>query len=150
MTRKKYDKDLEGEAIAEVYGKDDSSDDEEEVHEQYDPWQDLQKYMDENIYGGVDWISKWFSAVDIIDMCKLEENPSARGCIHRYLFPFESNDDVNQILDITWAMLEICRVEPTVVKLYTVTLELLAERTKYYYVNDTVKHRSIVNKNFFN
>jgi hypothetical protein len=152
MTRKKYDRDTEGEAIAEVYGRDDSSDDEEEVTEPYDPCQDLQKFMDEHIpsCGSACWITKWFSAVDIIKIFELEENPSSKQCICRYLFPFETNDDVNDLLDIVWAMLETCRLEPTLTHLYTATLELLAERTKYYYVNDTVRHRSIVNKNFFN
>jgi len=152
MTRKKYERDYEGEAIAEVYGRDDSSDEEEEVIEIYDPWEDLQKYMDETLQhcGSACWISKWFCAVDIIKILELKENPSAKQCIRSYLFPFETNDDINELLDIVWAMLETCRLEPTLTQLYTVTLELLAERTKYYYVNDTVKHRSIVNKNFFN
>ena len=152
MTRKKYDRDIEGEAIAEVYGNDDSSDEEEEVLEPYDPWEDLQNYIDETIphCGSACWISKWFSAVDIIKIFELKENPTSKSFIHRYLFPFETNDDVNELLDIVWAMLEVCRMEPTLTQLYSVTLELLAERTKYYYVNDTVKHRSIVNKKFFN
>ena len=92
MTRKKYDRDIEGEAIAEVYGRDDSSDEEEEACEPYDPWEDLQNYMNETLQhcGSTCWISKWFCAVDIIKIFELKENPAAVHCIRDYMFPFET------------------------------------------------------------
>ena len=151
MTRKKYSRDYEGEAIREVYGKDDSDEEEEEIEVEYDPWDELQEYMNTTIRWSPasSWIHKWFDATDIIRLCDVEPDINAQYFIAEYLFPFESSDEVSQLLDHVWNMFEICRREPSVELIYTVALELLAERTKYYYVNPTVGHRSVVNRKFF-
>ena len=154
MTRKKYDRDYEGEAINEVYGKgDESSDDgEEDEEEPYDPWEELDTFIHQEIRHiySASWISKWFDATDIMELSQAKTDMEAIYKIKNYLFPFETAEDVNILLDLVWYMLEICRIEPRGPQLYTVALELLAERTKWYYVNNKVKHRSIVNKRFFN
>lgn len=151
MTRKKYERDLEGEAIREVYGKDDSESEEEEAVEEYDPWSYIQQYINDEIRNtDADWICKWFDACDIhriIEAGHYDEN--AGYYIPDYLFPSESIEHVNCLLDHMWNLHDICRIEPDLVMLYSATLELLAERTKYYYVNSTVPHRHIVNRKFF-
>jgi len=153
MTRKKYDRDLEGEAIREVYGKEESeSDEEKEEEEEFDPWDELQTYMYEEIkHTNADWISKWFDASDMLNIIGNEAiiDDDAVYWIRDYLFPFETVEDVNSLLDHIWNMHEICRIEPDITMLYSALLELLAERTKYYYVNPTVAHRRIVNRKFF-
>ena len=69
MTRKKYDRDYEGEALQYAYGNDDTeSEEEEEEVDDYDPWDDIQYYIDSELSFGTnaDWIGKWFDATDII------------------------------------------------------------------------------------
>tara|TARA_B100000214_G_C23789546_1_gene545216 strand:- start:282 stop:743 length:462 start_codon:yes stop_codon:yes gene_type:complete len=152
MTRKKYDRDYEGEAIQEIWGNDEDSDEEEvEDEEPYDPWDDVQRFIDKEIQyiPSCSWIHRWFDATDIIRLSETKDNPHAMKNITEYLFPHEDGSDVYMLLDIVWALLEECRIEPTIIKLYSVTLELLEERTKYFWVNDTCKHRSIVSRNFF-
>ncbi len=152
MTRKKYDRDIEGEAIHAVYGKEDSeSETEEEEEIPHDPWDDVQMYMDEEMkYSMADWISKWFDASDLIRIIETEYYEACPSRhIKDYLFRWESAEHVNGILDHVWNIFDICRIEPTLIQLYSATLELLRERTKYYYVNDTCTHRSITNRKFF-
>jgi hypothetical protein len=151
MTRKKYDRDLEGEAIHAVYSKDESESDEEEEEVIHDPWDEVQSYITTEIkFTSGDWMCKWFDATDLIRIIEAEyDDESSVDYINDYLFPFETNEDVNCLLDHMWNMHEICRIEPTMSMLYSATLELLAERTKYYYVNPTVAHRRLVNRKFF-
>lgn len=152
MTRKKYDRDIEGEAIHAVYSKEDSdSEPEEEEEIPHDPWDDIQMYMDEEIkHSLADWISKWFDATDMQRIIEAEYNDSNPAIhIRDYLFWWESAEHVNGLLDHVWNIFDICRIEPTLLQLYNATLELLRERTKYYYVNDIVPHRSIINRKFF-
>ena len=152
MTRKKYDRDLEGEAIREVWGNHDSdSEEEEEEVEEYDPWDDVQTYIDEEIsHTSADWITQWFDATDLIKLVEAEhDNPEALYEIKDYLFPYEMKNDVYCLFDHIWNIHDICRVEPDLNTLYAATLELLAQRTKYYYVNDTAVHRTITSKKFF-
>jgi hypothetical protein len=151
MTRKKYDRDLEGEAIHAVYGKDDSETDEEEEEVEHDPWDEVQSYITNEIkHSNADWMYKWFDATKIINIIEAEYDvENAVLFIKDYLFPFETHEDVNCLLDHMWNMHDICRIEVNMTKLYNATLELLAERTKYYYVNPTVAHRRLVNRKFF-
>ena len=153
MTRKYYDRDYEGEALQYAYGNDDTeSEEEEEEVDDYDPWDDIQYYIDSELSFGTnaDWIGKWFDATDIIKIIEgkyLDDYADLH--IAEYLFPYETNTDVNDLLDHMWNLHDICRIEPDLCMLYSAVLELLAERTKYYYVNDFVSHRTIVTKNFF-
>ena len=152
MTRKKYDRDYEGEAIREIYGKDESeSDEEEEEVEEYDPWDEVQHYIDYEIpRTSADWITKWFDATDLINIVEAKyDDPDAFYYIKEYLFPYEMTEDVYCLFDHIWNIHDICRIEPNLNMLYNATLELLAERTKYYYVNDTVPHRTLTTKKFF-
>ena len=156
MTRKKYDEDTYEEDRQRRDGNPGSGDENteqekpEEDEEPYDPWVDIQLYIENELRwsGSASWVYKWFSPDTIIKLTELEPDSDSEFYIRDYLFPFESSEDVGQLLDHMWCVFEICRIEPTLIMIYTAVLELLAERTKYYYVNPTVKHRSIVNKRF--
>ncbi len=152
MTRKKYDRDIEGEAIHAVYGQDSDPDESEEEVEEVDldaVWDEIQKYVDTTCKhdSQSSWIEKWFSANEILhelesiteDEMYLDFWDIARN-LH---MPYETPYDIDKLRDHMWNMFEFLR-EPFEWEVNALTIRMLRQRTKYYYIGPHTKHLSIV------
>ena len=157
MTRKKYDRDIEGEAIHAVYGQDSDPDDSEEEVEQPDfdsIWVEIQKYVDSDIRWDpqTSWLHKWFSANEILEQMEAiseEEMDYDFWDIARNLhLPMESPFDIDKLRDHMWNVFEFVH-EPFAWEVNALTIRMLRQRTKYYYIGPYTKHLSIVNPDFF-
>ena len=157
MTRKKYERDLEGEAIHAVYGQESDPDESEEEVEEVDldaVWDEIQKYVDTIIKHDCQssWVEKWFSANEILqemeavteDEMHLDFWDIARN-LH---MPYETPYDIDKLRDHMWNMFEMLR-EPYAWEINALTIRMLRQRTKYYYIGPHTKHLSIVKPSFF-
>ena len=157
MTRKKYDRDIEGEAIHAVYGQDSDPDESEEESEEVDldaVWDEIQKYVDTIIKhdNQSSWLHKWFSANELLEQMEgitedemyLDFWDIARN-LH---MPYESPYDINRLRDHMWNILEFMS-EPFEWEVNALTIRMLRQRTKYYYIGPHTKHLSIVKPSFF-
>jgi len=158
MTRKKYDRDIEGEAIHAVYGQDSEPDDseEEEVEVDFDAvWDEIQKYVDTVIQHDSQsyWLYKWFSANELLEQMEaITENEMDFNfwtCAKPLHMKYETPYDIDRLRDHMWNIFDCLRVEPMEWEVNALTLRMLRQRTKYYYIGPHTKHLSIVNPNFF-
>lgn len=154
MTRKKYDKDIEGEAIQAVYGQADDwceeSDEEEEEIDLDAVWDEIQDYVEGTIkYDSISsWVHKWFSANELIHQIEQigeeEKYFDFWDCISTLRFYHEQNSDIDRLRDHMWNILESMRVEPMHWEINALTMRMLRQRTKYYYIGPKTNHLSIV------
>lgn len=157
MTRKKYDRDIEGEAIHAVYGQDSDPDDSEEEVEPVDfetIWVDIQKYVESDIKYDLQtsWLHKWFSANEILEQLESiseeEMDYDFWGIVRNLHLPMETPYDIDKLRDHMWNVFEFVH-EPFEWEVNALTIRMLRQRTKYYYIGPHTKHLSIVNPNFF-
>lgn len=157
MTRKKYDRDIEGEAIHAVYGQDEDPDDTDEEEEEVDldaVWDEIQKYVDTNVKHDCQssWLHKWFSANELLEQMEgITEDEMYLdfwGIVRDLHMPMESPYDINKLRDHMWNMFEFLR-EPYEWEINALTIRMLRQRTKYYYIGPHTKHLSIVKPSFF-
>lgn len=156
MTRKKYERDLEGEAIHAVYGQDSDHSDSEEEEEEVDfdaVWDEIQKYVDKEIKYDMQssWVEKWFGANELLEQMEAiteDEMDYDFWDIARNLhMPYETPYDINKLRDHMWNMFEFLR-EPLEWEINALTIRMLRQRTKYYYIGPYTKHLSIVSPNW--
>ena len=157
MTRKKYERDLEGEAIHAVYGQDSDHSDTEEEEEPVDldaVWDEIQNYVEKEIKFDItsSWIHKWFGANELLEQMESiteEEMDWNFWDIARNLhMPYESPYDIDRLRDHMWNVFEYLR-EPYAWEINALTIRMLRQRTKYYYIGPYTKHLSIVKPSFF-
>ena len=157
MTRKKYDRDIEGEAIHAVYGQDSDPDDSEEEVEPVDfetIWVDIQKYVESDIKYDLQtsWLHKWFSANEILEQLESiseeEMDYDFWDIVRNLHLPMETPYDIDKLRNHMWNVFEFVH-EPFEWEVNALTIRMLRQRTKYYYIGPHTKHLSIVNPNFF-
>ena len=157
MTRKKYDRDIEGEAIHAVYGQDPDLSDTEEEEEPVDldaVWDEVQNYVDKEMKYDMQssWVPKWFSANELLEqmdaITEEEMNYDFWDIVRNLHLPMESPSDINKLRDHMWNVFEFVH-EPFAWEVNALTIRMLRQRTKYYYIGPHTKHLSIVNPNFF-
>lgn len=157
MTRKKYDRDIEGEAIHAVYGQDSDPDDSEEEVEPVDfetIWVDIQKYVESDIKYDLQtsWLHKWFSANEILEQLESiseeERDYDFWDIVRNLHMPMETPYDIDKLRNHMWNVFEFV-YEPFEWEVNALTIRMLRQRTKYYYIGPHTKHLSIVNPNFF-
>ena len=156
MTRKKYDRDIEGEAINAVYGQDTDPSDTEEVEEPVDldaVWDEVQNYVDKEMKYDIhsSWVPKWFSANEILEQMESiteeEMNYDFWDIVRNLHMPYETPYDIDRLRDHMWNMFEfLC--EPFAWEVNALTIRMLRQRTKYYYIGPHTKHLSIVSTNW--
>jgi len=158
MTRKKYDRDIEGDAIqawANANDEDHSDTEEEEEPVDFDAvWDEIQNYVNNEIKYDIhsSWLHKWFGANELIEQMESiteeEMNYNFWDMARNLHMPCESPYDIDRLRDHMWNVFE-CLREPYAWEINALTLRMLRQRTKYYYIGPRTKHLSIVNPNFF-
>ena len=156
MTRKKYQSDTYGEALKEVYGQtsSDSEDEDELPPHPDDIWEDITTYLLECKNTNQEWMWKWIDPTFYQNM--FDKKPVCHDFyaeIAPLAMPYETRDDLEYIYSHVYNIAHIClgfksSKRPDYDTVDGMVVELLRERTKYYYVGPKARHRSIVSNKF--
>jgi len=141
-----------------VYGQDQDPDDDSEEEEQEvdfdEVWDEIQKYVDSDIKYDpqTSWLHKWFGANELLEQMEAitedEMDYDFWGIVRNLHLPMELPYDINKLRDHMWNVFEFLR-EPMEWEINALTIRMLRQRTKYYYIGPHTKHLSIVNPDFF-
>ena len=157
MTRKKYDKDTTQEEYerwaAAQYDTSSDTDDEEFIPDPNEIWEDIEYYLNHELkHGSHEWVMQWISPSFFIREEIKDYVGNFYPMVRSYLFPYENKNTFAELYSHVYNILHICngfKKKPEYPKVDTMVILLLQERTKYYYIGDHVKHKSIVNKKVF-
>lgn len=158
MTRKKYQSDTYGEALKDLFfsSTDSESDDEEYVPDEDEVWELVSLFLEQESRNTPhEWMNKWIDPTFYINM--VDAQPVSYNFYEEavpLLMPFETRADLETIYSMVYEIAHLClgykaSKRPTYDLVDGMVIELLRERTKYYYIGPNTHHRSIVNRKSF-
>jgi len=130
MTRKKYAEDTFDDRYSDI----ESSSDEEEIdvgfYDEDVAWKNIYDYINE--YGTPTWMKHYIPAEFLLELIlsyDIDYYP-----VDHLRFSFETNEDLNDLRENIYDMIEMCAVKPTLDHIETVLCAMLTERAKFYVI----------------